>query len=113
MNQTYPSKDSQFTDLGEKKFFFLLLEEPMHLVKTNLLGNWKENNCVFFFWQRNEGRSVLQSINDSLFPRSAPLEKTSFSEVTLMSLTNRTLEDKFNKQNPGGLTSHWRTAAPG
>ena len=51
----------------------LLLEEPMNLVKTGLLGNWKEKKkkyiYIYIFWQRNEGRSVLQSINDSLFPR--------------------------------------------
>ena len=63
MNQTYPSKDSQFTDLGEKKFFFLLLEEPMHLVKTDLLGNWKENNCGFFFGKgMREGQFYNQSM---------------------------------------------------
>ena len=98
--------------LGKKKI--LSLEEPMHLVKTGLLGNWKESNWFFVCLcvPAKEWGKVSFTINASLFPRSAPLEKTSFSEVTLMSLTNRTLEDKFNKQNPG-LTSHWMIAAPG
>lgn len=69
----------------------------MHPVKTDLFGNWKENNFFFFCGRAmREGQISLkkiQSINDSLFPRSAALEKTSNSEVTSMSLTNRILED--------------------
>ena len=109
MNQTKPSKDSQFTGLEKFKKKILSVEDPMNLVKTGLLGNWKENIYIYIYRQRNEGRSVLQSINDSLFPRLAPLEKTSFSEVTLISLTNRTLEDKFNRALED---LHWMTTAP-
>lgn len=82
MKQKNPS--IQFTEVKNK--FLLLPLDPMHLVKTGLPGNWQENNFSFDRGIR-ESQTSLQKYYQSmycLFSRSALLEKTSCSEVTLM-----------------------------
>lgn len=79
-----------------RKKKILSLEEPMHLVKTGLLGHWKENNCFFVcvYVCVCKGMGEGQFYNQCLFvPKVGTFRKDFLFWSHL---------DELNKQNPGG-----------